>query len=344
VSIGLTEQDVFAIFAGVILFLLALVIFSAWRVVRSYLHRSRSKQFDLSSSVAAAWESRFVSRLRGEANRIRFLALVGACLPVLTFCGPKEPPRVRSDLYFGYYGDCPACISETANHASFQWIAGWGGPGGQIERIVDRATRAAPNRTVIMLPGMYKHGVVDPAGVAAATAIFTGMQASGVLGNVVAVYPQDEPDFLGLTDQTVTDGNAAVRRVMAEFPGLDRVPLAVIYGGGSGKRPGIASYDWVGIDQYGIGDRVLGKPLQELKRLLGPKQRVLLVPGGAEPWKQDPAPFFRNASADPQTVGIVAFIWFDSAAPGVGKGIRSLTIGDQYRQLGGQAHGPQRAR
>jgi hypothetical protein len=190
-----------------------------------------------------------------------------------------------------------------------------------------------------MLPGMYLRGDVNPAGLAAARAIFTGLRDGGVLSNVVAVYPQDEPDLQRLSDATLMRGNAELRKLMAEFA-IDDVPVAVIYSG-SGRRPGIGSYDWIGMDSYRKGSKILGGPYRSLKNAMRADQRLLLVPGGASPWQQDPAKFFKFADGDPQVVGVVAFLWFDNAAPqdGVGQGIRSNKMTEAYRQWGRAAQG-----
>jgi hypothetical protein len=128
----------------------------------------------------------------------------------------------------------------------------------------------------------------------------------------------------------VIEANKALRAVAAEFIELKNVPLAVIYSE-RGSRPGISSYDWVGIDAYAMGSKILGKPYAKLRKLLTSKQRLLLVPGGADPWREDPAPYFKRAASDPKLVGVVAFLWFDNAAPDVGLGIRSNGLAAKYR-------------
>lgn len=267
-------------------------------------------------------------------------AVAVCCSVVLSGCGRESAdPVVRPDLYFGYYGDCPSCIAETRDHTSFTWVAGWNGTKGHIETIVERAVLAAPTSTVIMLPGMYVNGRVNPKAIEAARAIFTGLRDNGVLQAVVAVYPQDEPDLLGLTDAAVAEANSQIRALMMEFVELDGVPLAVIYSN-SRMQPGLSTYDWIGIDAYRLGKRVLDEPYERLRKRMRADQRLLLIPGGASPWEQDPAPFFKRATDDPRVVGVVAFIWFDNAAPGVGAGIRSNGLADRYRRLATQARGP----
>jgi hypothetical protein len=242
------------------------------------------------------------------------------------------PATLRAGQFFGYYGDCPSCVEETRAHTNVQWIAGWGGDGAQVPKIVERAKKAAPTKTVIMLPGMYVNKRLNPLGIVAARGIFQGLREAGVLQNVAALYPQDEPDLEGLDDVTVIDANAAVRAVAAEFAELKNVPLAVIYSE-RGTRPGISSYDWVGIDAYAMGSKILDKPYAKLQKFLTKNQRLLLVPGGADPWRENPEPYFKRAAKDPKVIGVVAFIWFDNAATDVGLGIRSNGLAPTYRPM-----------
>jgi hypothetical protein len=241
-----------------------------------------------------------------------------------------KPVALRAGQFFGYYGDCPSCVEETRAHTNVQWIAGWGGEGGQVPKIVERAKNAAPLKTVIMLPGMYVNKRLNPLGLVAARGIFQGLRDANVLQNVAALYPQDEPDLEGLDDATVIEANRALRGVVAEFIELKNVPLAVIYSE-RGSRPGISSYDWVGIDAYAMGSKILGAPYTKLRKLLTNRQRLLLVPGGADPWREDSTPYFKRAATDPKVIGVVAFLWFDNAAPDVGLGIRSNGLAPKYR-------------
>ncbi len=257
-------------------------------------------------------------------------SLLLARAPAVAAAGPKKQISLRAGQFFGYYGDCPNCVEETRAHTNVQWIAGWGGDGSQVPKIVERAKNAAPLKTIIMLPGMYVNKRLNPLGLIAARGIFQGLRDAGVLQNVAALYPQDEPDLEGLDDVTVVEANKALRAVAAEFSELRNVPLAVIYSE-RGGRPGIASYDWVGIDAYAMGPKILAKPYAKLQKLLTKKQRLLLVPGGADPWRENPEPYFKRAARDPKVIGVVAFIWFDNAAPDVGLGIRSNGLAPTYR-------------
>jgi hypothetical protein len=283
-------------------------------------------------------------RHRRHPTRMRFVSGILCCIALLLDPGqvggfaqaserrpsPMKPGALRAGQFFGYYGDCPSCVEETRAHTNVQWIAGWGGEGSQVPKIVERAKNAAPLKTVIMLPGMYVNKRLNPLGLVAARGIFQGLRDANVLQHVAALYPQDEPDLEGLDDATVIEANRALRGVAAEFIELKNVPLAVIYSE-RGSRPGISSYDWVGIDAYAMGSKILGTPYTKLRKLLTNKQRLLLVPGGADPWREDSMPYFKRAATDPKVIGVVAFLWFDNAAPDVGLGIRSNGLAPKYR-------------
>ncbi len=45
--------------------------------------------------------------------------------------------------------------------------------------------------------------------------------------------------------------------------------------------------------------------------ILKPGQKMILVPGGASPWKTDPTAFYNYAQTEPTVIGIIAFSWLD---------------------------------
>jgi hypothetical protein len=162
------------------------------------------------------------------------------------------------------------------------------------------------------------------------------LAAAGLLEHVVALYPIDEPNTAragNRTDAEILATNAMLRRVMPDF-GL-QASLAVIYAA-SGNHPGLASYDWVGLDDYGAGCAVLNAydALQ-----LAPGQRTILVPGGASPWRQDPACFESRAHGDPRVVAIVPFLWQTVADGATYTGIRENGMRALYCQAGAKIVG-----
>lgn len=231
---------------------------------------------------------------------------------------PAPIPRTDKPL-LGYYGSCVSCLAATRDHISFYMVMNWDGDG-----ISEMQRAKAWNIPVILhLPEAY-------ASEGAVRARFATLRALDLLSGIKALYPVDEPDLAGYSAARVGVANAMVRRVMAEF-GLT-VPLAVIYSAAF-TWPGVESYDWVGFDNYDPGAGIFSNgDYQRLKSVLRADQRILLVPGGADPWRQDPTPFFNKAQADPQVIGIVAFLWRDYDYQGrLRQGIGSNGMAGAYR-------------
>lgn len=129
----------------------------------------------------------------------------------------------------------------------------------------------------------------------------------------------DEPNLPAHRKSAATLQQAA-RLVRSLFPGKR---LAVIYYTGA-PLVGLDLFDWVGIDRYKDGDKVLwdGWPRQlrwlrkwgwarHLQRQLRDDQDLILVPGGGEP--EFPAPkihkWVRYAQRQRRGVHLVGFIW-----------------------------------
>lgn len=267
--------------------------------------------------------------------RLRLLALILGAGLALVSCGggggnpSSSPPSIaappdntpRTGIYFGYFGSCLTCLAETQDHINILFEAGWDG----LQAEIDDMTRA--RLPVILAP---------PTGSSAADLrqLFTALRNANVLQHVVALYPIDEPDQAGLSAAEVSAIVANTKFVAAEFVELIGVKLAVIYG--QNGFPGIAAFDWVGIDNYDAGASILGQPYQRLESLLTPSQRVILVPGGASPWSTVPGPFYDRLQSDPQTIAIIAFLWRDYSG---GLGISHNGMASQYRSIGCKVKG-----
>lgn len=261
---------------------------------------------------------------------------------LLSGCGGTATPAPNGRAFlFGYYGGVNTTLPEVAGHASLAWVMGWN-PSGSWEQ--NTATQLAQARQagfqaiVLGLPQAYA-----PDAEAALAAALGGLHVQGLLENITAVYPIDEPDVNGKSEAQVVAANAAVRRAMAQYPQMRDTKLAVIYGVGS-NRPGISTYDWIGFDDYGQGCDALDDDYKALKALLRVDQRLMVVPGGAAPWNQSPGCFLAKAQQDAQVVAVVAFLWIDAwndiTRPGVGsKGIRSNGMAGEYIEAGRIAKG-----
>ena len=184
------------------------------------------------------------------------------------------------------------------------------------------------------------------------------LREQGLLGYIDALYPVDEPNANGpVSDADVLATNALIRDVLAEF-GYPLIKLAVCYGGlerpawwkrflakwlhiNPGHKwddkamplPGLEDYDIVGGDAYELGDDILPQYDRLLSRLR-PEQQLMLFPGGADPWQQEPAPFVTWALAHADRVfAVCPFTWFDrEGIPD--SGIRDNGMADAYRTAG----------
>jgi hypothetical protein len=232
-----------------------------------------------------------------------------------TLPDPTQITKLRTDLFYGYYGDCDSCQGATQNHVNLYWVWGWGS-GDWLTNVTNHLSQArsfGAKAVVLGLPQCYNQdGSPNPNAEAQVRDAFKSLQKNGLLTGITALYPLDEPDVAHASDASVTQTNAMLRKVMADFPELGGTKLAVIYGGG-GNRPGLGSYDWVGFDDYDKGSRIFTDGQYDgLKSALNSNQRIMLVPGGADPWKQDPSPFFAEAELNPQVVALIPFVWFDN--------------------------------
>jgi hypothetical protein len=269
---------------------------------------------------------------------------------------PDEPSR--PGLFFTFFGcvDNPAapmkpgpvtasCATETASFISTIMTGGWGDTASEAGRlaIADKAIRhmqEARDRGVssaivmidfVMLDGAQQYR--GPPAHAELVAFLRSIQAAGLADMVTTLYPADEPDVHRMSADSVRAMNADIRAALAQV-GMT-AKIMVTYG--NDGMPGVDTFDLVGVDVYGLGDAVLDLPLATLKAVLRPDQRIVLVPGGAEPWRVDPWPFYARAQIEPQIAGIMAFVWWNDYEPGNfpgAKGIRDAATRCAYEAVG----------
>lgn len=254
--------------------------------------------------------------------------------------GPITPaPEIRRDLLVGYYGGRLDTILENGSHVNLHWATGWHGSGTwhlDVATELAHARGAGVRNIVLALP----HGLVwQPGAEAEVRFQLVRLQQAGALDgwDSIMVYPADEPE-IGENgahgDAELTAMVAWLRGIMAGFPALQGAPVGVFYACSSGRRPGIAAFDWVGCDRYEAGCGVLGTDYAILQSRMRPEQRLMLAAGGADPWRQDPACFENYAHSVKRVVALIGFIWQDLAAPGVGAGIRSNPTRRLYCEAG----------
>lgn len=241
------------------------------------------------------------------------------------------PPRVQP-LYFGYYGTDQGQIATTVpavNLVDCQDFASYGDPAGiawektQLIECLQQAKADGVKVAVLGVGFLLYDAHFKYLGPSALAQFKLELDAADLTGMVTALYPLDEPDIHHQSDAQMTQ---VFRDCKAVFP---QSKIAVIYSN-SGRTPGIAEADWVGMDDYSRGAGVLG----ELPSIRA-DQQYLLVPGGANPWRQDPGPFYQFALQNADVVGIVAFLYEDFPYQGqLSKGIGSNGMLAAYQAVG----------
>jgi Ig-like domain from next to BRCA1 gene len=256
-------------------------------------------------------------------------------------------------LYYGYFGNCSYCLAETAGHINLASHMDWGDwttstgiqniTNDTVQYLLEAKSRGitkaivAVGYAVYLGTGTYGFdGNYQYRGDAVAAQnlqnLFSALQTNQVLDMVVALYPVDEPFNHGLGDAAIAMANGEIRSVASGYSQLQGVKLAVIYS--PYRLPGLASYDWVGFDDYNAGTSIFnsGGEYDWFRAQVSGNQRVILVPGGYSVSRTDPNPFYQKAQADSGVIAIIPFVWFDQ--PGSWQGIRDDGMATAYCQVG----------
>jgi hypothetical protein len=268
------------------------------------------------------------------------LAIV-ACL-LLTGCGGGGggsnaiPPIVaaiqRPDLLFAYFGIMGQQIKETAAHVNTLFPMAWnfenwntaqgrGWIGDALIAQCEEAVAQGVSKIILGCDFLIFDYPYRYRGTTELAAFVTRLSERNLWDKVVALYPVDEPDLVGLDDATMN-------RVNTDLHAFGK-PVACIYTDRK-QWPGLASVDWAGFDKYGSDVQGDGT-LADLKRRLRPEQRILLLAGGSDPWRDSVKPVLAYANGDQQVVGIVAFIYGEH---GGNKGIRDNGMQGEYAAVG----------
>lgn len=255
---------------------------------------------------------------------------------------PGTPPaEPRKDIIYCYFGGNADQLRETIDHCKCTMIPDWG-PWDDATRpaIADRMLSEMQTAVdlgftqLVIAISMFVYRI-EPSttgrledykfrGVDELVAFKARCDAAGLTDKVIMLYPVDEPNLHNLSDADVVAANSAIRAV---WPGPK---LGCIYGGDHDERPGLGSYEWVGVDNYGAKEGVLG-----MLPSIRPDQRWIIVPGGWEGTMQDPEPFYQFANNHPEVAVIMPFLWID----GESKGIRSNSLHDAYVSVGKRCTG-----
>lgn len=211
---------------------------------------------------------------------------------------PPTFPTSEHPVQFGFFGAGAGAVDEYRNQVTYTFAPGWGDPPGQPLTMP----------TVLFSPD---GGSLKP--------VLDVIKEQGGLHHIIALYPQDEPDVNHMSDEQTI---AVFERARADAASVGiNVPIMVIYG--VEGTPGISHADIVGRDRYGAGPQFLDGLRTDQKRIY--------VPGGADPWKEDPMPFVDVARRDPQGWGVVSFIWLDQWGGSSNLGVRSNGMREAHR-------------
>jgi hypothetical protein len=217
----------------------------------------------------------------------------------------------------GFYGARYTQVAETAGFTNFLWESLWFGEDEALATI-----GAAKKPTVLdvsnyLFVGSGTRHTLAPNAESKLLALRDRLVAKNLMPYVQYLYTIDEPDLSVATDADLAGANQIARKV---FPSAK---LVVIYAGIT-RLSRIADYDLVGFDDYDQGDNIFNRtffpfpPQSDYQRLLdrmSPGQKVILVPGGGDPWRQDPAAFFSKAASDTRVGMIASFLWIDTTNP-----------------------------
>jgi hypothetical protein len=257
-----------------------------------------------------------------------------------TFFGAVDDPADPTKPVAG----APSSAVETASFITTIMTGTWGeieSPAGRqaIAAKAIRHMREARDRGVTSAIVMLQFILFDgrtyrgPPAIDELVAFLQAIQAAGLGDMVQAVYPIDEPDANGVGGDALRQMASDVRAALASV-GMRAKLMTVVASPGAEQ---IDAFDVVGFDNYGFGAGVLADDLAMFESRLRPDQSVVLVPGGAEPWKTDPAPFYARAQSDPRIAGIMAFVWWDNFEPvnfPGARGIRSASTRCAYAAIG----------
>ena len=262
-----------------------------------------------------------------------------------TIWPPLDPIQRAAPFMTGFYGSDRLQPAEVADFTTLHWESFFFGEPSGIDSILE-----AKKPTVIDLRCMW--GSLDgkffllPEAETNLRMLFVRLAAAGALQYVWALYPIDEPNTTVAIRLDIRLANIICRTVASEFPELAGVKLAVIFSGFD-DTPCIEDYDLVGGDAYSRREKIFDvsimpwPPKSDYDRLvsrLRPDQQAIIVPGGGDPWRQDPAAFFAKASQDGRIALVLAFLWIDRSDSGpTHAGIRNNGMAEHYGKLAGHA-------
>lgn len=248
------------------------------------------------------------------------------------------PGPSRPGLLFGYYGMQPGDAAQIADHVNVAHFGAWGdwtvpGRSWLIDSIValgHEAVTAGIHRLIFTLDFCVftqtepRQLLPQSTAIQYLTDFRDRLQSEGLLQHVIGWYPIDEPNGHGieLSAQQITDANQTIRYALQ-----DSLPLYCVYTANNGAYPAIGTYNVAGFDNYGAPIFTDGE-YDNLRNQLSSSQTSIILPGGGDPWRESPWPFYNHAQTDMKVSLLMPFKWFGTDGIGV-NGMAPV-----YRQVG----------
>lgn len=259
---------------------------------------------------------------------------------------PAPPGPSRPGLLYGYFGTQDGQIAATADHIDLVHIGSWGDwttPEGREAMMVEmcrwghEALAAGVHRLMFTLDWCLftqtnpRKLLPEATAVQRLTAFFNRLATEGLDANTFAWYLIDEPNIpeISLSPAQLQTAIAEVKATANNqaFAQLSNLPIVAIFGASNGAYPGVQLFDWAGFDNYGAPIFTDGQ-FDSFAAQLAPAQKIIIVPGGGDPWRENPLPFYDKAQADQRIILIMPFKWFGT------DGIGNNGMAPQYQAVG----------
>ena len=238
------------------------------------------------------------------------------------------PPTTIEPIYNTYFGVVDGQTPAVVGHTNMVMPLDWGNYDSNRPQIQARIikqlqeakavgiTAALPSVGFLLFNGNYTYR-----GVSDLLKFKQQLTTLQLIDMVKALYVLDEPELTGVQEAVLCQ---AIKDLKLNW----KVPIAVIYGD-TKKYFCISEYDWIGKDKYALGIGVFNEypPINS-------NQRYILVPGGADPYRNDPVPFRNLAVRDTRIVAVVNFIYPDFYAGTGYLGIKSNGMLSTYCKQG----------
>ena len=262
----------------------------------------------------------------------------GESVTITTAAVTPVPPAQK--LYFTYFGGME---DEIFAYENMVFATTWFSP--NTSWIIDAMTRAkaagvaaamvAMDYLLYRAVGNNRVYLGDAIATANCKTFFDALKAAGLLTMLKALYPIDEPEIVNIPSSQVVACNTNLRKVMALYPELADSKLAVTYSGRQDFR-GIETYDWIGVDDYDKGVGILFTIYPNLLNNMTAEQRLILVPGGADPWRTPIEGFYDYAKTSTRVSLIMSFIWISPWGGTGNAGISTNGMAPSYNAVATQ--------